>query len=454
MLRSKIRNIGLLFCVPLVLTYCSLSCAAERDWGKVEAELVELLQALLRADTQNPPGNELAACKILDNFFDREGIQSRIYKVEKKRANLLARLHGNGSQKAIILAAHTDVVPVNAEEWSVPPFSGQFEDGFIYGRGALDDKGMLAVNAVVLALLKHNNVPLRRDVIFLATAGEETGGGIGAGWMLERHRDKLNAAFALSEGGRIIFKDGEPLYIALQTEEKIAYNIKLTVQGTSGHASIPRLDNAIYSLAQALDRVARFPVRIVLDPVTRAFFKGVALRDHRVEMIDGLPRTAHPIYLALLTNTISPTLIEGGVKTNVHPQEAVVNLNCRLLPNQNVNAFVDSLYVWIGPGPYQLRYKPKPPAPIPSPQDGIGFVLIEQVCGEMFPGVPVLPYLSPGMSDATRFRKAGIPTYGLIPFPLEEDEVWRIHGKDERISLEALMTGLKLVYRLAVLAGS
>ncbi len=448
------RQITLLVIVPLFLLLAVPMNAAEPDWAAVETELVELLQELLRADTQNPPGNELLACRILDGFFEHEGISSRIYKVEKKRANLLARLHGNGSQKAVILAAHTDVVPVDAAQWSIPPFSSRLQDGFIYGRGALDDKGMLAVNAMTLALLKRNNIPLRRDIVFLATAAEETGGGLGAGWMLEHHREKLDAAFALSEGGRIILKEGEPLYIALQTEEKIAYNIKLSVQGTTGHASIPRLDNAIYALASALDRIARYPLQIELDPVTRAFFEGVAMRDPRIEMIGGVPKTDHPLYLALLTNTISPTLIEGGVKTNVHPHNAEANLNCRLLPGQDPRAFVDSLTAWIGPGPYTFDFKPKSPPPEPSPQDGIGFVLIEQVCVEMFPDVPVLPYLSPGMSDATRFRKASIQTYGLIPFPLEEDEVWRLHGVDERVSVEALMIGLKLVYRLAVLAGS
>ena len=439
-------TLTLLLCVNQVV-------ADEPDWNEVEGELVALLQDLIRADTQNPPGNEITACRILDKFFDREGIESRIYNVDERRANLLARLKGDGSQKAILLVAHTDVVPVNEAEWSLPPFSGELKDGFIYGRGALDDKGMLAVEAMTLVLLNRLEVPLRRDLILLATAGEESGGSVGAGWMLERHRDKLDAAFALNEGGRIIVRGGKPLYIAVQTEEKAAYNIRLIARGTTGHSSVPRLDNAIFALAGALDRISRYSETHRLDAVTRLFFEGIAPLDPAVDIADGEVITNDALYLSLMTNTISPTFIQGGIKSNVHPPSAEVNLNCRLLPDQDVDAFVDSLRQWIGPGPYEFDYRSRPLPPDPSPIDGIGFILIEQVCNEILPDTPVLPYLSPGMSDGTRLRAEGIPTYGLLPFPLEEDEVWRMHGKDERLSIESLMAGMKFVYQLALLAG-
>lgn len=455
---SRFSELSRQFILSLVLAGCLTSAsivaaAPEPDWDRVEPELVKLLQELIRTDTQNPPGNELTACRVLDRFFDHEGISSRIYKVASKRANLLARLHGDGSQKAILLVAHIDVVPVDPAEWGVPAFSGEQRDGYIYGRGAIDDKGMLAVEAMTLALLKRQNVPLRRDVIFLATAGEETGGSMGVGWMLERHFDQLDAAFALNEGGRIILRDDRPLYIGIQTEEKVAYNIRLTALGTTGHSSVPRLDNAIFALAKALNRLERYPAPQVLDPVTRIFFEGIAPLDPNVKLTDGSVETNDPLYLALLTNTISPTLLEAGIKSNVHPPYATVNLNCRLLPSQDVAAFVDTLKSWISPGPFEFDYTPGAPVPPPSPSDGAGFILIEQVCSEMFPGTPVLPYLSPGMSDGSRLRRAGIPTYGLLPFPLDEEQVGRMHGKDERLSVEALMTGLRLVHRLAELAG-
>jgi acetylornithine deacetylase/succinyl-diaminopimelate desuccinylase-like protein len=419
----------------------------------VEDELIDLLQDLIRIDSRNPPGNELAVCKALRTFFRKEGISSRIYKVGDGRANLIARIHGNGSLEPILLAAHTDVVPVNEENWSVAPFSGIVKDGFIYGRGALDDKSMLAVNAMTLALLWRQKIPLRRDIIFLATADEEAGGSKGAGWMLARHRDQLEAAFALNEGGRIIVRGNEPLYVAVQTEEKIAYNIKLIAQGTTGHASIPRIDNAIYSLSRALEKLERYPDRQQFDAVTQTFFRGVSAVDSLVEYTNDNIKTNVPLYLSLVTNTISPTEIEGGIKSNVHPPYAEANLNCRLLPWQDVDLFVGSLESWIAPGPYEFKYKSKPLGPDSSPQDGLGFILIEQVCSEMFPGTPVLPYLSPGMTDGTRLRHESIPTYGLLPFPLDEDEVWRLHAADERISIESLMTGMKLVYRVVELGG-
>ncbi|TKJ41286.1 hypothetical protein CEE37_06360 [candidate division LCP-89 bacterium B3_LCP] len=425
----------------------------EPDWNKVESEIVQLLQRLIQVDTQNPPGNELAACRVLKSFFDREGIGNEIYKVDETRANFIARLHGNGSKEAVLLAAHTDVVPFDEDEWSVPPLSGTLQDGFIYGRGALDDKGRLAVHAMTIALLKRHNVPLRRDIILLATAGEETGGSAGAGWMLERHRKELDAAFALNEGGRIISMDGKLLYVGIQTEEKAAYNVSLIVSGTTGHASVPRIDNAINSAAKAIERIARYSSPRILDPVTAAFFSVISKKDQRVRLVDGVLKTENPLYLALMTNTISPTLIQGGVKTNVHPPEVTINLNCRLLPGQDVGTFVDTLRSWVGPGPYQFKCSSRSKSHNPSSQEGIGYMLVEQVCREMFPGVSIVPYLSAGMSDATRLRAEGIPTYGLLPFPLDEDEVRRMHGKDERISVEALMTGMKLVYRIAVLAG-
>ncbi|MBU0520092.1 M20/M25/M40 family metallo-hydrolase [bacterium] len=427
--------------------------AVEPDWNKIEEELIDLLQKLIQVDTQNPPGNELAACRVLDKFFRKNGISSKIYRVDDQRANLLARLKGDGSQKAILLAAHTDVVPANGDKWSVDPFSGEVLDGYIYGRGAIDDKGMLAVHAMTLVLLKRQNVPLRRDVIFLATAGEESGGSPGIKWMLERHRPKLEAAFALNEGGRIIYRNGKPLYIALQTEEKQAYNINLTATGTTGHSSIPRLDNAIVSMAKALERLERRPMQQSLDAVTTAFFQEINRVDTAVVWTDNQVLTTDPLYLAILSNTIAPTIISGGIKSNVHPPSVELNLNCRLLPSQDVDEFVDSLRTWISPGPYSFDYRKRNPAPAPSPQDGLGYILIEQVCNELYPGTPVLPYLSPGMSDGTSLRHEGIPTYGLLPFPLDEEEVWRQHGVDERLSLESLMMGMKLVHRLVKLAG-
>lgn len=427
--------------------------AADINWDKTEKELIDLLQSLIRVDTQNPPGNELAACRVLNKFFDRHGISSKIYKVDDHRANLLAKLPGDGSQKPILLVAHTDVVPVDEEEWSVNPFSGKIKDGYLYGRGSIDDKGMLAIEAMTLALIKRAEVPLRRDIILLATAGEEAGGGPGIKWMLERHRSKLDAAFALNEGGRVIFRDGKPLYIALQTEEKQAYNITLSVTGTTGHASVPRLDNAINGMARALERLERHPMQQSLDEVTKVFFQGISRVDTAVSWIDGQVQTTDPLYQALLSNTISPTLVSGGIKSNVHPPVVEVNLNCRLLPTQDVDDFVDSLEVWVAPGPYSFDYRNRNPAPLASLQDGIGYILIEQVCRELYSDIPVLPYLSPGMSDGTSLRYEGIPTYGLLPFPLDENEVWRQHGVDERVSLESLLMGIKLVYRLCELGG-
>ena len=436
----------------IFLVYGSLF-AAEPDWTAAQKDLIQLFQDLIRCNTVNPPGNEIAACRVLKSFFDREGIESHIYKAERNRANLLARLTGSGAQKPILLVAHTDVVPFEAEEWSAGPLSGEIREGYLYGRGALDDKGMLAVEAMTLALLKRQTISLQRDIILLATADEEAGGEAGVGWMLENHPDAVEAAFALNEGGRIILRAGKPLYIGIQTSEKAAFNIKLVARGTSGHAAVPRLDNSIYTLAQALGRIESLSNQQKFTPVTRAFFKGISPFEPALQWQGDRIITNDALYLALLTNTISPTMLSAGFKTNVIPASAEVNLNCRLLPGQDIEPFAAELREAIGSGPYELKYTPRAAPPQPSPQDGVGFILIEQVCRELFPDTPIVPYLSPGMSDGTRLRRTGIPTYGLLPFPLDENETGRLHGKNERISIEALMTGIKLVYRLAESAG-
>ncbi len=446
------KSVPLLGAILFYATLISSTGAAQPDWKKVQPEAVALLQELIRTDTQNPPGNELAACRVLEDYFRREGIPVQTYRVDSSRGNLIARLKGTGASKPILLVAHTDVVPFDSASWSHPPLGAQIEDGYVWGRGAIDNKGMLAAEAVALALLKRSGVHLRRDIVLVATAAEESGGGPGIGWLLENQREQLDAVFALNEGGRIVTQNGKPLWVGIETEEKAAYNIKLIARGNSGHASVPREDNPIYALARALARLEEYSSRQVLDPVTRAFFQGIAKVDPSVQWLDGQVKTDDRSYLAILSNTISPTLLEAGYKTNVIPPSATVNLNCRLLPEQDADAFVDSLTTWVGEGPYEFNYTARS-APPPSSQDGAGYVLIEQVCRKMFPGAAILPYLSPGMSDAARLRRAGIPTYGLLPFPLMENDISRMHGKDERISIEGFMTGVKLIYRLAELGG-
>lgn len=451
--KTRVALLGaILTYILTLLSPFSVVEASNPNWKKVEKEAVALLQELIRTDTQNPPGNELAACQVLEEFFRREEIPTEVFESEKGRGNLIARLKGSGQGEPILLVAHTDVVPFDSGSWSHPPLGGERADGNIWGRGAIDDKGMLAAEAMALALLKRHAVPLRRDVVLVATAAEETGGGPGIGSLLENQRSLLEAAWALNEGGRIITSKGKTLFVGLEVEEKVAYNIKLTARGNSGHASVPREDNPIYALARALSRLEEHSAQQTLNPVTRAFFEGAAQVDPSVKWVNGRVVTDDRSYQALLSNTISPTLLESGYKTNVIPPSATVNLNCRLLPDQDVNAFVDNLKFWVGEGPYEFTFTARTASP-PSSVEGAGYILIEQVCKEMFPGVPVLPYMSPGMSDASRLRKAGIPTYGLLPFPVSEDDVSRMHGKDERVSVEAFMTGVKLVYRIAELGG-
>ena len=246
--------------------------AASPDFTAAHAELVELLRGFIRIDTSNPPGNETKACDYLKPFLDREGIGAEVLALEPARGNLVARLKGNGKKKPLLLMGHTDVVGVERDKWTVDPFGAVMKDGFIYGRGASDDKAMTAACLQVMLMLKRLNVPLDRDVIFLAESGEESSTYVGIDFMVKKHWDKIECEFALNEGGRIHQKDGRVHYVAVSTTEKVPRAIFLTAKGTSGHGSRPRKDNPIVHLAAAIAKIGQWQPPMRMNETTRSFF--------------------------------------------------------------------------------------------------------------------------------------------------------------------------------------
>ena len=440
--------------------------AREPDWGTVRAETVRHLQELIRINTVNPPGNEIGVARYLDGVLRHEGMETRLLEPASGRAAFIARLPGSGARAPVLLLAHMDVVGVEVGHWSVDPFAGAIRDGYVYGRGAIDDKGMLAANLVTVLLLKRMvddaGAALSRDVLLVATSDEEAGGQWGIGWIIEHHPQLIQAEFALNEGGRTRVVNGRPLYVAVQTAEKVPHNVRMTAIGPAGHSSIPLRDNAIVRLARAMASIDAHREPVQLSDTTREFFGTLATAwpsDGQARAMADVASSdpgrvrqgasvleATPLLDALLRNGISPTVISGGIRTNVIPTEASVNLNVRMLPGQSIDALVERLRVVVGDSGVAFEVTDRHDDPPPSRTDSPMFAAIREAVNELDPRLVVAPYLGTGATDSARLRQCGIQAYGVLPFPLDEEDESRMHGHDERIPIDSLDFGTRLLY--------
>lgn len=416
------------------------------DFAKAGREAARILGDLIRLDTTNPPGNEGIAADYLSRLFDREGIlNQRLAKIEG-RDNVIARYHGSGKKKPLLLYSHIDVVPSDAGwgQWSVPPFSGEVHDHTLYGRGAIDAKGLLVCHLMTLVLLKRQNVPLDRDILFLAAASEESGGGPGVGWLLENHRSAIDAAYALGEGGRVWQRADSIWSVWLQAGEKSAHNITVVALGKAGHASVPSRQNAAERLVRALTQILDYPFPEQANSLSSEFYRILEPFDSRFENF-------YPRYHAMCHNTISLTILESGVKSNVIPSFAKANLNLRLLPGEDLDETTRLLQDCIEVPGVTVSH-----APNAESRSGIISIetpfyrSLEKSIGQVWPQAVIAPYLSPATSDASRLRQAGIQAYGLLPYPLTEEESATVHGVDERIRLNSLTQGVELMYHMVL----
>lgn len=429
-------------------------------------EVLQHVQALIRLDTSNPPGNEIAVAHYLERVLDDAGIETWLDEPAPGRASLIARITGDGSARPVLLMAHMDVVGVEPAQWTHPPFGAEVHDGYVYGRGAIDDKGMLACNLVTMLLVRRaieaTGALPARDIVFLATSDEEAGGIFGIDWVMEHRAALLDAEFALNEGGRVRIIDGVPLYAAVQCAEKVPHNVIVTARGPGGHASIPLEGNALTRLAKALARLSTHVEPLALSDVTRDFFAQLAavwpeasvrqamgdLASNDAERIEAGARAvrAIPSMDAVLRNGISPTLISGGTRSNVIPTECQATLNVRTLPGVAIDDVLARLRALIDDPHVTLHVRASgddaPASPIDSPM----FRAIAESAASLAPGLLTVPYLSTGATDSAALRKAGIACYGILPFPLTQGDEDRMHGADERVSLEALAFGVRLVH--------
>ena len=459
---------GLAPIVAAMLLPCLASAGealSSLDYRRAGTEGLEHLKAIVRLDTSNPPGNEVRVTAYLAEQLRKAGLEPQLFESEPGRGSLMVRYKGSRTQKPLLIMSHIDVVPVEKDHWSVPPFESVVKDGYLWGRGTLDDKGMAAAELEVMLLLARNQVKLSRDVIFLAEADEEAGGTYGMDFLLAKHPDLFDAELVLNEGGRVIWDGkGKFQYVAVQTTEKIYQDFTLVAHGVAGHSSIPAGENPVERLAQAIGRIAALPFPVVLNETTRAFFTGLAQAlpgemgdcagklevpaeaKHCAEVL-----SRNPNFNAMLRTTCTPTLLKAGYKENVIPAEAQANLNCRILPETDVKQFGEMLRQAIGDPKVEVTPAREfnPPAP-PSRSDTRLYAAIKKVAAGMAPGIPVVPYMSPGGTDSQVLRQRGMVAYGLLPFPIQEEDLRTMHANDEKISLEAFILGQEMLTRIVL----
>lgn len=422
------------------------------------------LQALIRIDTVNPPGREIGAARYVEDVLRGAGIETTLVEPAPGRAAVAGRLRGSGRQRPVLLLAHMDVVGVERARWKTNPFGGEILDGYLYGRGAIDDKGMLAVNLQCMLLLAEHVVraggTLDRDVVFLATSDEEAGGAFGIDWVIANHPELVDVGFALNEGGRIREVGGRPAYAAVQCGEKVSHVLRLTASGPPGHASIPLPENAVVRLARAVAAAGAHREPVVVTPVSERFFAGLAafwpdpaLRAAMADVSSGAPArvaagaavlASHPAWDAVLRNGISPTMLQAGVRANVIPGEASATINVRVLPGESLDDLIARLRAAIADDAVTIQVESRGEAGPPSPDDSAMFRAIAAAVDALAPGIPVVPFLGTGATESAPLRRKGVMAYGLLPFPLSEQDEGRMHGHDERVAVSALDFAVRL----------
>ncbi|TVR52058.1 MAG: M20/M25/M40 family metallo-hydrolase [Gemmatimonadales bacterium] len=428
----------------------------EPDWTAVEEETLRHFQALLRLDTSNPPGNETLAAEYLREVLEAEGIPSRILALEPERGNLVARVGGNGSREPLLLMGHTDVVTVIPERWEFPPFDAVRHDGYIYGRGALDDKDNVVASLMMLLLLHRMEVPLDRDIIFLAEAGEEGTTRVGIDFMVQEHWGEIASEFCLAEGGGVVLRGGEPVLATIGTLEKIPRTVELIARGPSGHGSVPLPGNAIARLARAVAAMAEWDPEPRLNETTQEYFRRMAEMSAPEEaerfraVSSGDPnalqealawfRENAPAYASQLQTSVSPTILEGGDRMNVIPSEARAVLDIRALPDEDPDQLLDLIRSVVDDPGVEVRFAPRDGMQRPAGGTSIdtdAFRAIEEAVTRHY-GTVSLPTMSTGATDMAQVRSMGVDCYGIGPAVDAEDQGlgYGAHGDQERI-LEA-----------------
>lgn len=459
--------------LSLCLTLMALGCShaagpAVPSRPRGDEELRTLLAELIAVDSSNPPGNETAAAQVAARWLQEAGIEAETLESAPGRGNLLARLKGSGGGRPILVLAHLDTVPVKREEWNTDPWQLTERDGFLYGRGVQDDKGMAAASVLALRRLQREGLKLSRDIILYLGADEEVGAGYGLEWMLEHRPELREAEFALNEGGltELASDRSQVQFVALQASERVSRNVVLKATGPGGHSSVPPADpNPLVRVAAAVARIGAltFPAR--LTPAARLHIQGRAPRTpgelgQALQRIaaspDALPPDAvdtvariDPALAAVMRTTCVPTVFQAGTRPNVIPATAEATINCRLLPDEDAKALRAHLVAAVADPSIQVEMDTSPlDSPMSPVEDNAMFRAAKAAAAKVWPGVPVIPHQSTGTTESAELRRAGIHAYGIDLFALTPEDARTAHAPNERVPVTALQPGAEFVYLL------
>jgi len=438
------------------LIISTLPAAAQApDWSKINDEALRHFQTLVQIDSTDPPGNETRVAEYVKKTLEAEGIPVMMVASDPARANIIARLKGNGSKRPLLIMGHSDTVRVDPAKWTFPPFSAHRDGGYVYGRGTLDDKSDLLAAMMTMLMLKRQNIPLDRDVIFVSEVGEEASTGPGIEYLVNEHWSDINAEFCLAESGGVRLKNGQARYALVETTEKQPKGAKLIAHGPAGHGSRPLQTNALVHLAKAVETIAAWdpPMRFndttryyfekmaaVVDPEEAARFKGL-FDAKKAPAVREYLAGHDPISYSMLHTSISPNIIKGGYQVNVIPSEAEATLDIRALPDENIAAFYDLMRKVINDPAVELvpETTNQRPGAAPSRLDSDAYRAVEAAYKSIY-GVGTIPVMSTGATDMAFLRAKGVQCYGVGAMVDEEDapKGYGPHSDQERILEQAV----------------
>jgi acetylornithine deacetylase/succinyl-diaminopimelate desuccinylase-like protein len=460
-------NIGAILRAMALCAVLAASSAMAESLQPNQQLAHDIYKQLLEIDTTTATGDTKAAAEAMAARLRAAGFSDadvQVFSPAPRKGNLVARLHGTGKKKPILLLAHLDVVPALREDWSVDPFKLTEREGYFYARGSLDDKYMAASFVTNLIRYKEEGFRPDRDIVVALETDEEIldRDALGIQWLIKNKRDLIDAEFALNEGGGVGVKDGRPIRNSVQTTEKVSVSFQLEVKDRGGHSSVPRKDNAIYRLAEGLVKLSKFSFPMHLNETTRAYFERIAefegdqtAADMRAVLADKpdpsamsfVRLAANPVYNAQLRTTCVATMLQGGHAVNALPQSAGAQVNCRIMPGEAVEDVKAMLLRALDDDQITVTQIDKAVLSAPSALHEEIIGAIEKLTREFFPGAIVLPTMSTGATDGSYLRNAGIPTYGHSGMAVDVNEN-RIHGRDERAPEKSFYQGNEYLYRL------
>ena len=426
---------------------------AQTSWNAaaIESETLQHFQALLRLDTSSPPGNEIRAVEYLEQVLKREGISYQVFSKDPQRPNLVARISGNGKKRPILVMGHTDVVTVDPTKWTFPPFAATRDGGYVYGRGAVDDKDSVVAGLMLMLTLKRTGVALDRDVIFLAESGEEGAPEFGAQFMVDNHLAAIDAEYCFAEGGGVVRAGGQVRQANVGTTEKEPRPIEVLARGSAGHGSVPRLDNAVVRLSEALAKIAAWVPPLQISETTVAYFRtlstlvppDVAARYR--DVLNPNPKVSEPAAEWLLENepqhwsmlhtSLVPTVIEGGYRYNVIPSEAKAIVDVRLHPEEDQKTFLDRVRAVVDDPRVEVRWYRDPYRPAGTSRLNTEAFNVLQAQLKSHYNATALPTMGTGATDMSQMRSKGLQCYGIGPAIDTEDagKGFGAHSDQERI---------------------